>query len=263
MQHQGFFSRLAALVRGMFRSGLDNAELGQPEVVYANAIREHSKRRDKLMDAVSRLVYLRNKHEAQLIRNEEHLGLLEQSVQKALRDGLESRAEELIRKRRVLRDETVRIRAEHLRLGEHCADAKENLKELATAVRKLKSERDEMMARKVNAHARIEVASILDTTRENGFAADDALENVRESILRLEHRANLQLGEDSASGESEDLDSVSFVGLRREAEDVAASEELDAMRMRLGLSNKNMTVAANRPEIAKHIAQNIAQGVPQ
>lgn len=219
---RGFFGRLWALWTGFWGSKLKSVEVSNAEAVYHNALQERIRQHDQLKQAVARLVYLRNKIEADSRRKREDLRL----VEKALRDAaLLDRDEQtlgLLRKQRQLQAEVTRLEAERQRFGEQATKAKHGLQDVVASVSKLKAERIEMLARRSHAMARLQVREALGDAFEAGQIAhlDSALGNVREAIERLEHEAGL-------SEESEELaEGVSMASLRKEATDAADREAL-------------------------------------
>ena len=228
-QRKGFFARLANLWSGFWGTKLSDAEAKNAELVYHNALRERVHQQEKLKDAVGRLVYLRNRIEADLKRLEEDQRLVEEALLRAAHDDDDARALGLIRKKRQLETELTRLGQEHTRLSAQADSAKQGLGEHAKAIKQLKGEREEMLARKQHAIARLQVASALQQSTGDFTASDQALENVREAIVRLEHSADMDVEPvDTAPGD------VSLATLRREAEDRADDQALDELKRRLG-----------------------------
>ena len=229
MERKGFFTRLLDLWRGFWGVRLNGAEARNAELVYHNAIQQRAAQHVKLKDAVARLVYLRNRIEADMRQREDDLRLVDKALLRAATADDDDKALGLIRKKRLLDSDIERLRGEHERLLAQAESAKEGLAEVAKAVKHLKAERSEMLARKTHAVARLEVASALQQSNGNFAATDQALENVREAIVRLEHRADIGVEADfDASGE------VSIAALRRAEEDESDEMALTALKHRLG-----------------------------
>src|SRR5687768_12670270 len=66
MQRKGFFARLADVWRGFWGVRVSQLEVQNAEAVYYQAIRERERHQQELKTAAARLVYLRNRTEAQL-----------------------------------------------------------------------------------------------------------------------------------------------------------------------------------------------------
>src|SRR5688572_6706129 len=145
MQSKGFFARLIALWRGIWGVKLSDAEARNAEAVYLGAIEERQSQYTKLKDAVGRLVYLRNRLEADLKQHEDDLSLVEQSLARAAAGDQDKQALALIRKRRQLQAEIERLQTEHGRVNAQVASAKESLAEVKASVARLKEERTEML----------------------------------------------------------------------------------------------------------------------
>lgn len=227
MQKKGFFARLFDLWRGMFGVRIRDAEVRNAEVVYHNAIEERAAQHRTLKDAVGRLVYLRNRLDQQIQRAAGDLAVVEGALQRAAAEGDDARSLALIRKRRALTSELERLRGEHARVQVQADEAKEGLRQLADAIRRLKEERTEMLARKAHAMARIEVAETLRAASGDFTASGQALENVREAIARLEYQADL-----GHEADHEGVGDVSLSELRRSAEDEADLAELEELKRR-------------------------------
>jgi len=227
-RRKGFFARVADLFRGFFGVRLRDAEARNAEVVYHNAITRRERQADGLKDAVARLVYLRNRVEAELQRRRADLRLVEESLVRAARADDDARALDLLRKKRKLEEEVARLAGEHARLTEQTTRSKEGLAAVRKSVAQLKRERDEMIARQAHAEARLEVAEALQASNGDLASTDQALESVRESILHLEQQADLDPGEEPG-GDGE----VSLAQLRREAAEQADREVLAALKATL------------------------------
>jgi len=223
----GFFARFAALFRGRAGVKLRNAEVRNTEAVYHNAIERRTRQCAELKDAVGRLVYLRNRIEADLKRRTAELGLVAEGLVLAAEANEDDRALALLRKKRLLEAEIERLTTEHRRLDAQAVSSKVGLAEVRKSIEHLKQERDEMLARKAHAEARLEVAQALQQSSGSLAAADEALENVRESIQRLEQQADLDLDGDARGGD------ISMAQLRREAEERADRAALDTLKMEL------------------------------
>lgn len=223
----GFFSRLLNLWRGIWGAKLSDVEVRNAEAVYHNAIRQRAGQHNRLKDAVGRLVYLRNRLEADIQQRQRDRQMVEQSLAKLVGED-DDRALALIRKRRAIAVEIERLQGEHERITIQAEAAKQGLREVGDSIRRLKQERTEMLARKANALARIEVADILERSTSDLSTTNQALENVREAITRLEYRAELEVNDDfELNGE------LSLAELRRSFEDEEDLAELAVLKVRL------------------------------
>lgn len=231
MERKGFFSRLADLWRGVWGVKLKNAEARNAEAVYHNAIAEHVKHHDRLKDAIGRMVYLRNRVEADLKERQEDLALVVVALNKATMASDDNRAMTLIRHRKQLSVEVDRLREELTRLAAQTDKSKGGLIEVKAAIKRLKVEREEMLARKAHALARRDAHVALQQLKDTGHlsGALTALESVRESILQLEQNVDLDNDVDvAATGE------VTIAALRLEAAEQEDRNELALLKHELG-----------------------------
>ncbi len=229
MQGKGFFARMADLWRGFWGITVSNAEARNAEAVYHNAITQRAQQLNRLKQAVGRLVFLRNRVEQEQQKALEDRRLVEASLERAVHNSEDAKALALIRKKKSLVEEVERCNNEYIRLDTQVENSKEGLRELAKAIGQLKSECTEMLARKANAEARLEINTALQKSRGNFAHLDSGLESVRESIMRLETAADL----DDVSTQDENFEEsgeVSLAQLRRQSADDDALAELEALR---------------------------------
>ena len=90
------FARLGNLIKGFFGAFLGSAEAENPDVVYSNAINERVSQYQKLMKAVSGIVYLRNKLEKDLESKTRELQEIHAQIPVAVQSGEEAAALHLI-----------------------------------------------------------------------------------------------------------------------------------------------------------------------
>ncbi len=230
MQRKGFFARLADLWRGFWGVKLSDAEARNAEAVYHNAIADHVRHHDKLKEAIARLVYLRNRMEADHKERGRDLALVEGALKRALSNNDDDLALALIRKKRHFEAEVERLAAELAAMTTQTEKAKEGLQEVQLAIRRLKEERGEMLARKAHALARRDAQEALRrvTDQSSLMGSVSALENVRESIVRLEHEVGMEEEMPQVPGE------VSMRDLRREAQDAEDRQTLEELKAELG-----------------------------
>ncbi|MEE8410843.1 MAG: hypothetical protein V3T05_14680 [Myxococcota bacterium] len=231
LQRKGFFSRLTDLWRGMWGVELKKAEARNAEAVYHNAIAEHVKHHDRLKDAIGRMVYLRNRVEADLKERQVDLALVVAALNKATVTSDDDRALVLIRHRKQLGAEVERLREELTRLAAQTEKSKGGLVEVNAAIKRLKVEREEMLARKAHALARRDAQVALQHLKDTGHlnGALTALESVRESIFQLEQSVDLDTEVDvAATGE------ITVAALRLEAAEEEDRNELARLKHELG-----------------------------
>jgi len=189
MSGVGFFSRLNNLWTGFLSLWIEGVEAEHPEAVYEAAIEERITNYNGLKKAVSGIVYLRNKLEADLKRKSKELTEIEAQINVAVDMGEDDVALVLLEKQGTLTSEIETIKADLHNAMEQAEEAKSSLISFQSEIGKLKREKEEMLAKKANAEARIKINSALD-----GLSTDadiKALDGVRESIHKLEAEADV------------------------------------------------------------------------
>jgi len=237
---RGFFSRMADLWRGIWGSKLERAETANTGAVYHSAITRLQNKQTQLKEAVGRLIYLRNRVDSQLQRKSSDLSIVAEALRDSTAGNDDTRSLSLVRKRRVLGEEVERLHNEHQRLQAQADTAKQGLTKVAQSIGKLKQEKSEMLARKVHAEARLEVAHAMRESNVDLGQTFSALENVRESIERLEQAADLD-GEMGTGDETE----LSLGQLRKLAQEREDREELERLKQRNKLASRRIVDAEN------------------
>ena len=194
-----FFSRLANAISGFFNSLIGNVEAKNPEIVFENAIRERKKKQKELKAAVSNIVYLRNKTEAELRQKEQTLIEVDESIEVAMDDGDEESALVLLEQKESLEIRIAELNGELERCHKQSEDAKEALNSYNQSIMDLKREKAEVVAKAKTADARIKIQEELD-----GLSLDadsQALDNVREAVGKKV--AEAEIGAELASNNIE------------------------------------------------------------
>ena len=185
----GFFSRLFNVISGFFNSLIGNVEAKNPELVYANAIQERLKQQKELKKAVSGIVFLRNKTEKELAEKEAKLAEVDDYIDTALMEGDEELAIQLEEERVELESRVETLRAELDRCRKDAETAMDQLNLFTNEIKKLKREKETMIAKAKTAEARTKISETLD-----GLSVDadtQALANVRETIEKKVAEADI------------------------------------------------------------------------
>lgn len=218
----GFFARLGNLWRGFLSLWISDVEKQHPEIAYENAINSMIAKFAKLKTATAAIIRRREDIDARNQKARSDMAEVQGQLAAALDTNQDDLAVVLIQKQSALEKELVELRAE-LDLAQKDADsAKSSLITVQSEIRKLKSERDSMLAKMQSAQARIKIQEQLD-----GLSVDaevKALDNVRDHIKTTIAEANLgrELSESS-------LDSR-LDALRNQAGDVQARQQLAEMK---------------------------------
>jgi phage shock protein A len=227
------FARLGNLVKGFFGAFLGNAEAENPDVVYQNAINERVNQYQKLMKAVSGIVYLRNKLEKDLESKTRELADIHAQIPIAIQSGEEAAALHLIERKNALTTELEYVKSELEKVKVQAEEAKASLVTFQSEIEKLKAERDTMLARREHARARLKIQEQL-----SGLSTDAdirALDGVRESIHKLEAQADVAT-EVNGSGMGQTLKKI-----KEATGNAAAKAELEEIKRQMQASqNQNI-----------------------
>ena len=218
----GFFARLGNLWRGFLSLWISDVEKQHPEIAYENAINSMIAKYTKLKTATAAIIRRREDIDARNGKAKSDLAEVQGQLAAALDTNQDDLAVVLIQKKNALEKELAELRDE-LDLAQKDADsAKSSLITVQSEIKKLKAERDSMLAKMHSAQARIKIQEQLD-----GLSVDaevKALDNVRDHIKTTIAEANLgrELSESS-------LDSR-LDALRNQAGDVQARQQLAEMK---------------------------------
>ena len=214
----GFFDRIGNLWKGFLSLWVSDMETRNPEAVYESAIEERIKKHRELKKAVSGIVYLRNKLSTELETKERELKEVNFQIPVAIEEGEDEAALVLIQKKDELTKQIESLRIELDKVGGQAEDAKQGLVAFAGEIAKLKREKEEMLAKKQTAEARISIQSSLD-----GLSMDadiKALDNVREHIGKLQAEADV-----GSEVENDSLD-AKLARIKAKAGDASARSQL-------------------------------------
>jgi phage shock protein A len=218
----GIFARLGNLWRGFLSLWISDVEKQHPEIAYENAINSMIAKYTRLKTATAAIIRRREDIDTRNQKARSDLAEVQGQLAAALDTNQDDLAVVLIQKQSALEKELVELRAE-LDLAQKDADsAKSSLITVQSEIKKLKAERDSMLAKMQSAQARIKIQEQLD-----GLSVDDevkALDNVRGHIKTTIAEANLgrELSESS-------LDSR-LAALKNQAGDVQARAQLAEMK---------------------------------
>ena len=218
----GFFARLGNLWRGFLSLWISDVEKQHPEIAYENAINSMIAKYTRLKTATAAIIRRREDIDTRNQKARSDLAEVQGQLAAALDTNQDDLAVVLIQKQSALEKELAELRAE-LDLAQKDADsAKSSLITVQSEIKKLKSERDSMLAKMQSAQARIKIQEQLD-----GLSVDaevKALDNVREHIRTTIAEANLgrELSESSLDSRLE--------ALRNQAGDVQARQQLAEMK---------------------------------
>ncbi len=221
----GFFDRIGNLWNGFWSLWISDKESKNPEAVYEAAIDERIKKHRELKKAVSGIVYLRNKISTELETKERELKDANAQLPIAIESGDDDVALVLLAKKNELEKAIEQLTLDQDKVSKQAEDAKDSLVAFQGEIEKLKRERDEMLAKKATAEARIQIQETLD-----GLSTDadiKALENVREHINKRQAEADIGT---EIKGDS--LDSR-LAKVKAKTQDATARSQLDELKRQM------------------------------
>jgi phage shock protein A len=232
----GVISRIANLWKGFLSIWISDIEKEHPEIAYENAINSMVTKYARLKSATAAIIRRREEIDERYQAATKELAQTEAELNTAVSTNQDDLAVILIQKKNQLTNDVTDMKAEMETAKNDADSAKTSLLSVQTEIRKLKAERDTMLAKMQSAQARINIQEQLD-----GLSVDEevkALDTVRTHIKNTIAEANL--GKELADSS---LDSR-LSKLRTEVGDVQAREELAAMKARKaaqqGQSQKTM-----------------------
>jgi phage shock protein A len=221
----GFFSRIGNWFTGIMSLFVSDLEKKNPEAIYEAAIEGRIEKHRELKKAVSGIVYLRNKLDTDLQTKTKALAEIQTQIPVAIEEGEDEAALVLIQKKDELTSSITEIQAELTRVSTQAEDAKKGLVAFQGEIEELKREKHEMLAKKANAEARIQIQDTLE-----GLSTDAdirALENVRESIDKTvaEAQVGAEIQDDSLDSKLEEI--------KKKAQSASARNQLDEMKKQM------------------------------
>lgn len=221
----GFFDRLANVWKGFLSLWVSDIESRNPEAVYEAAIDERVHKHRDLKKAVSGIVYLRNKLSNELETKERELKEVMAQLPVAIADGEDEVALVLIQKKDELTGQIEALSAELKKVSDQAEEAKSGLLAFQSEIEKLKREKEQMLAQKANAEARIQIQDTLD-----GLSTDadvKALDNVREHISKLQAEADI-----GSEIQGDSLD-AKLAKIKEKAANSSARSQLEEMKRQM------------------------------
>lgn len=217
-----FFTRIGNLWKGFLSLWISDIEKEHPEIAYENAINSMIEKYSKLKAATAAIIRRREDLDERLKRNTRDLAQTEAELATALDTNQDDLAVVLIQKKNELATQLAELQVDLQQAESDASSAKTSLMSVQGEIRKLKSERDTMLAKMQSAKARIKIQEQLD-----GLSVDAevrALDGVREHIKNTVAEANLgkELAESSLDGR--------LAALRNQVGDVQARQQLAEMK---------------------------------
>jgi len=218
----GLFQRLGNLWRGFLSIWISDIEKEHPEIAYENAINSMVEKYAKLKSATAAIIRRREDIDERLKKSTKDLAQTELELNTAVETNQDDLAVVLIQRKNALTADLAELQGDLGTASKDADAAKQSLLNVQGEIRKLKAERDVMLARMQSAQARLRIQGQLD-----GLSVDadvKALDNVREHIKNTIAEANL--GQE-LSGSSLD---ARLAALKTQAGDVQAKQQLAELK---------------------------------
>jgi phage shock protein A len=218
----GFFSRLANLWKGFVSLWISDIEKEHPEIAYENAINSMIEKYSKLKKATAAIIRRREEVSERLNLQSKELAQVTADLATAVETNQDDLAVLLIQKKNILEKEVGELKSDLETASKDAEAAKGSLVTVQGEIKKLKAEKDNMLAKMASAQARIRINDQLE-----GLSVDaevKALDNVREHIKNTIAQANL-----GAELKSTNLDDR-LAALRQQSGDVTAKQQLAELK---------------------------------
>ena len=218
------FKRLANLWRGFLSLWISGIEKEHPEIAYENAINSMIQKYAKLKSATAAIIRRREELDERYKKATADLAQADAELNTAVDTNQDDLAVVLIQKKNQLTADIAELKTDMEAAHGDADSAKSSLLSVQSEIRKLKAERDTMLAKMASAQARLKIQEQLD-----GLSVDDevrALDNVRSHIKNTIAEANLTKELSDSS-----LDSR-LSQLKNQVGDVQAKQELAAIKAR-------------------------------
>jgi phage shock protein A len=220
----GVISRIANLWRGFLSLWISDIEKEHPEIAYENAINSMVGKYAKLKSATAAIIRRREDMDERYKKTNADLAQTAAELNAAVETNQDDLAVVLIQKKNQLSVDLEELKTDMETARSDADSAKTSLIGVQSEIRKLKAERDTMLAKMQSAQARIRIQEQLD-----GLSVDEevkALDTVRAHIKNTIAEANLgkELSDSS-------LDSR-LATLKNQVGDVQARQELANIKAR-------------------------------
>jgi phage shock protein A len=218
----GFFARLGNLWKGFLSLWISDVEKAHPEIAYENAINSLVEKYTRLKAATAAIIRRREDVSERFAQANKDFAQTEAELGVALDTNQDDVAVVLLQKKNQLTSDIAELRVDMDTAQKDADSAKSSLIAVQAEIRKLKAERDSMLAKMQSAQARIKIQEQLD-----GLSVDaevKALDGVREHIKNTIAQANLgkELSESSLDAK--------LAAVRAQVGEVQAKQQLEELK---------------------------------
>jgi phage shock protein A len=222
MANVGFFGRLSNLWKGFVSLWISDVEKKHPEIAYENAINSMVEKYTQLKKATAAIIRRREEIEQRLAARSKELAQVEADLNTAVETNQSDLGMILIQKQKALTDEVTGLKGDLAQAQKDTDVAKASLVQVQAEIKKLKAEKDAMLAKMASAQARLRIQEQLD-----GLSVDNevkALEGVREHIKNTVAQADM-----NQELQESDVDKR-LEALRAQTGDVTARSEWERLK---------------------------------
>ena len=218
----GFFTRIANLWRGFLGIKVSEAEQKHPEIAYENAISSMVEKYAALKKATAAIIHRREEYELQLTEKQKEHKQVMLDLSAAIETNQDDLGMVLIQKKTELETAIADLNTELETAVKDANLAKSSLLQVQAEIKKLKAEKERMLAKMASAQARVRIQEQLEGLSVE--AEVKALDNVRQHINNVVSQA--KLGDELATSSLDHR----LAQLRQTSGDLSARQELEAMK---------------------------------
>jgi phage shock protein A len=216
------FGRLANLWKGFISLWISDVEKEHPEIAYENAINSMVEKYSALKKATAAIIRRREELTERLTARNKELAQVNHDLNAAVETNQDDLAVVLIQKKNALEADVKELSGDLDLAQKDAESAKNSLMSVQGEIKKLKAEKESMLAKMASAQARMRIQEQLE-----GLSVDAevrALDNVREHIKNQVAQANLskELGETNLDTRLQQL--------RQSSGDVTAKSQLAELK---------------------------------
>ena len=218
----GFFARIGNLWKGFLNLWISDVEKKHPEIAYENAINSMVEKYALLRKTTAAILRRRDEVAERLSGLTKDLAQVTADLNVAVETNQDDLSVVLIQKKNQLEKDIADAKAEADSAAKDADSAKSSLMSVQTEIKRLKAEKDTMLAKMASAQARIRIQEQLE-----GLSVDaevKALDNVREHIKNTIAESNI-----SSELKANDLD-TRLAALRQSSGDVTAKQQLAELK---------------------------------
>ena len=216
------FGRLGNLWKGFINLWISDVEKEHPEIAYENAINSMIEKYTALKRATAAIIRRREELSERLTGQQKELAQISHDLNAAIETNQDDLAVVLIQKKNALEASVTELQADLDLAQKDAESAKTSLLSVQNEIKKLKAEKETMIAKMASAQARMRIQEQLE-----GLSVDSdvqALDNVRTHIRTQVAQANLtkELGETNLDAR--------LAALRNTSGDVTAKQQLAQLK---------------------------------